>query len=124
MQRHRECITNLLGLAIVISTILTALWSFWFLGDGRQMDDAKALLTVMSGLSGVVIGYYFGRVPAESHASQMNEQMRAAVEESERARSGMRNMVRMIDQLEDTAVSEGQVEAEELRKVRRDMSSA
>jgi hypothetical protein len=124
MQRQRECITHLLALAIVLSTIFTALWSFWFLGDGDQMDDAKALLAVMSGLSGVVIGYYFGRVPAEGHASQMHEQMRAAMAESEHAKSSMRNMTRMLDNLEDRAASEGQVGAEELRKARREMGSA
>jgi hypothetical protein len=137
MQRHRECITNVLALAIVLSTIFTALWAFWYVGDGDQMDDAKALLAVMSGLSGVVIGYYFGRVPAEGHASQMNEQMRITeghasqmneqmrivIAESEHSKSNMRDMQRMLDDLEDKAMSEGQVRAEDIRRARREMSS-
>jgi hypothetical protein len=53
------------------------------------MEDAKELLATMTGLSGVVIGYYFGRVPGESRASQAQQQMATAVADTERANRRM-----------------------------------
>ena len=32
------------------------------------MQDAITVLTLLFGLAGVVVGYYFGRVPAEARA--------------------------------------------------------
>jgi hypothetical protein len=66
----REWVMDALAVAIVGSTIFCALWSFRFVGEEGQMEDAKALLAAMSGLSGVVIGYYFGRTPGETHAAR------------------------------------------------------
>ena len=48
------------------------------------MQDAMRVLTLLFGLSGVVVGYYFGRVPAEKRADTANEVKDQAIQEKTR----------------------------------------
>ena len=81
VQSVKELVTHLIALAIIGSTIFVVLCSFKYVGAVEGMEDAKVLLAAMSGLSGVVVGYYFGRVPAEALATQAQVQMAAAMAE-------------------------------------------
>jgi len=81
------------------------------------MEDAKALLAVMSGLSGVVVGYYFGRVPGEAHASRAQDQM-------QKMQGKVGGATAKLVDLEDSISSGKPVNAGDIRHVRRMISQA
>ena len=81
MLRGREWTTNILAALIVGVTLFAAIYGFHFVGGEKKMEDAKAILAALTGLSGVVIGYYFGRGPAEASASRSHQQMTAMMSE-------------------------------------------
>jgi len=67
----KEIVAAVLALLIVGSTVFWSIGAYFFVGNTGQMHDAKELLATMAGLAGVVLGYYFGRIPAEKHAGDM-----------------------------------------------------
>jgi hypothetical protein len=89
LQILKEGVTAILALAIVGTTLYWMGMAFGMAGDATRMGDAKDVLALMSGLSGVVIGYYFGRVPSEARASQAQRQVVAAAEETGRMKTSM-----------------------------------
>jgi hypothetical protein len=64
----REIVAAILGIAIVTFTLALTGLAFSMAGEGARMRDAITVLTLLFGLAGVVVGYYFGRVPAEARA--------------------------------------------------------
>ncbi len=66
MQVIKEIVTAALAFLIIIFTVVIVWRSFTFVGNTQKVGDAKDLLTIMLGLAGVVVGYYFGRVSAEA----------------------------------------------------------
>jgi hypothetical protein len=70
MQDIREIVTAILGIAIVAFTLALTGLAFSMAGEGPRMRDAITVLTLLFGLAGVVVGYYFGRVPAEARAAE------------------------------------------------------
>jgi hypothetical protein len=87
IQAFKELITALLGLAVVIYTLILAGHTIALVGDQQKMGDAKDVLLLVLGLAGVVVGYYFGRVPADARASQAQEQADDATAEAEAVRA-------------------------------------
>ena len=83
IQAFKEAITGLLGLAVVIYTLILAGQTIALVGDPQKMAEAKDVLLLILGLAGVVVGYYFGRVPADARASQAQEQADQAAAEAE-----------------------------------------
>ena len=65
IQLMKEVVTALLGVIIVGFTLVMGWKAFSYVGEQQKMSDAKDVLLLMLGLAGVVIGYYFGRVPAD-----------------------------------------------------------
>jgi hypothetical protein len=63
MQGFKEAVTATLGFVLVVSTIILAYRAFGRAGQEEQMRDAMGILTLLFGLAGVVVGYYFGRFP-------------------------------------------------------------
>ncbi|MCK7510493.1 MAG: hypothetical protein MZV70_44870 [Desulfobacterales bacterium] len=62
-----ESLTALLGVIIVGFTLVMGWKAFSYVGEQQKMSDAKDVTsTLMLELAGVVIGYYFGRVPADA----------------------------------------------------------
>jgi hypothetical protein len=78
LQALKEVVTAALGLLIVIFTLVMAYQVFTYVGDEQRISDAKDVLLLVMGLAGVVIGYYFGRVPADARAAQAQGQVEAA----------------------------------------------
>ena len=74
IQGFKEVVTALLGLMVVLYTLLLAGTALGYAGDATKMSNAKDILLLVLGLAGVVIGYYFGRVPADARATQAGEQ--------------------------------------------------
>ena len=53
----------------------------------------------MLGLAGVVVGYYFGRVPADARAAQANKKAMAATIQAERVSSKGEQIANQLDEL-------------------------
>lgn len=70
-QTIREGFTALLALAICGATLTMLVLTFSDArGDATHLAQEKDILLYALSLFGAVIGYYFGRVPAELHASE------------------------------------------------------
>jgi hypothetical protein len=84
----RETVTALLALAIAF----VALWLLYDVhgvlktGKPDNYDQHKEVLLLALGLLGTVIGYYFGRVPAERHADTARDAAKAAQEREQKVR--------------------------------------
>jgi hypothetical protein len=113
IQWFKEGVTALLGLIIVGYTLVMGWRVFSFVGDQEKMSDAKDILMLMLGLAGVVIGYYFGRVPADARATRAQQQADAASARAEQLRAEVNTMADKIDYLLEAtppgAVARGEV---------------
>jgi hypothetical protein len=117
--KSKEWVTHFLAILIVVSTIGFAIRSFTWVGSAGEMEDAKSLVAVMSGLSGVVLGYYFGRVPSEAHAERAQDQMTAAMTEMQRLHGQMAAAASKLDELQVDRASGKTVEVGDLVQARR-----
>lgn len=97
MSLYKEIVTALFALIIIGFTSWLAVRTLLYAGDPGKISDAKDILTVMIGLAGTVIGYYFGRVPADARAAESGRQANAAVVETERARATGRAVSQQLD---------------------------
>ncbi len=132
-QMFKEIVTAILAVLIVLFTLILAGKAFLLAGDETKIGDAKDILQILVGISGVVIGYYFGRVPAEAHAAKAQEQADAANAQSEVVSAQAQVIADQVDQVMDkmstvTAVtrggdvrSAGSQTMEDLQKVRDDL---
>jgi hypothetical protein len=118
LQWFKEAVTALLGIGIVLYTLVMTDRAFGMAGDPTRMGDAKDILTFLSGFAGVVVGYYFGRVPADARTSQAQQQIGQAVSEKEQAMGKIGNMKNELAGLEDKMRSGDQVVPDDVRKVR------
>ena len=82
VQAVKEGVTALLGLMLVGYTVVIAARTLQFAGEPLKVADAKDVLLLMIGMAGVVIGYYFGRVPADARATESQQQADAATAHS------------------------------------------
>jgi hypothetical protein len=78
MPDTQEIVTAILGITIVAFTLTLTGIAFSMAGEGTRMRDAITVLTLLFGLAGVVVGYYFGRIPAEKRANTATEAMNIA----------------------------------------------
>ncbi len=85
IQFFKEVITAVIGLAIVAFTLWFVLKVFGVVGVPTEIGEAKNLPTMMMGLAGVVIGYYFGRAPADAQAANANIRAAKANDETQAA---------------------------------------
>jgi|GEM_PF-6290715 len=82
IQFCKEVVTASIGIAIIAFTLFFFLQVFGVIGDGTKIVEAKNLLTMLMGLAGVVVGYYFGRAPADAQATNANIQAAKANDET------------------------------------------
>ena len=66
----KEVVTALLAFIIVLATVVLLWLSLYPIVN---LENAKGIFSILGGWVGVVIGYYFGRVPAEKGADKANE---------------------------------------------------
>jgi len=83
IQGFKELVTAILGVLVLACTLFLAGWTFYYVGDQSKITNAKDVLQILLGTAGVVIGYYFGRVPADARAAQAQEQANAATAQTE-----------------------------------------
>lgn len=108
LQRFKEIVTAILGIAIVVFTLILALLAFGVVNgnatlDKEKMAAAKDILLLVLGLTGVVIGYYFGRVPADARAAQAQQQANTATSQAEQISAQAQSVADEIDKAIDTA---------------------
>lgn len=125
LQWFKEVVTAVLGAAIVLYTLYMTGRAFDMVGDPTRMGEAKDLLTFLSGFAGVVVGYYFGRVPADARTAQAQEQIGQAVSEMDamkverdQAMSTMDDMKKELADLEDKASRRQRLKPDDIRHVR------
>lgn len=73
----RERTTAVLAFLVAIVTLGLLVATFWA-SSTRAFDDKKNVLLVGLPLLGTVLGYYFGRVPAEKRADQAQQSAQAS----------------------------------------------
>jgi apolipoprotein N-acyltransferase len=100
IQAFKEIITAILGVLIVGFTLFFAIKTFAYVGDSK-ITEAKDILHTILGVAGVVIGYYFGRVPADARAVQAQEQADAANAQTEQVNAQTQAVVNQIEQIMD-----------------------
>ena len=83
MQFFKEVVTSILAILVVGYTVYLAGIASSFVGDPQKVSDAKDILLFMMGITGVVLGYYFGRIPADARAAQSQQEARQAQQQSE-----------------------------------------
>ena len=118
LQWLKEIVTALLGIGIVAYTLYMTYRAFGMVGDPTRMGDAKDLLTYLSGFAGVVVGYYFGRVPADARTAQAQQQIGQAVSDKEQTMGTMNDMKKELADLEDKMEGGDQLTAADIRHVR------
>ena len=118
LQWLKELVTAVLGIGIVVYTLYMTGRAFDMAGDPTRMGDAKDLLTFLSGFAGLVVGYYFGRVPADARTAQAQQQIGQAVSEKEQAMGKMDDMKKELSGLEDKMTNGEQVAPADVRRVR------
>jgi hypothetical protein len=97
----KEVVTSVLALGIVGATLFWASMSFGFTGDPIRMQDSKDLLAGLTGLTGVVLGYYFGRGPSEAHAFRAQRQVDEAVTERSQMESKVDHIYAKVQEMAD-----------------------
>ena len=134
MQAFKEVVAGVMGLVLVGYTLYIASSTFAYAGDTTKMSDAKDVLLLVLGLAGVVIGYYFGRVPADARASQAQQQATDATTRAQNISNKSQELAGRLDVLmRQTAATRGAGNggetqtAEQLQRLRdelRDLSAA
>lgn len=99
IQWFKEGVSALLGLIIVGYTLVMGWKVFSFVGDPQKISDAKDILMLMLGLAGVVIGYYFGRVPADARTTHAQLQADAAYARAEQVSAEANALADQLDHL-------------------------
>jgi hypothetical protein len=105
----REGTAALLSLMIAIVTVIFLWHSYWIAGAEMMtvsglVDQSKLaafarqkdLLLLATGMLGTILGYYFGRVPAEKQADIARKRAEEISDASERLKSDIRTEVNSI----------------------------
>lgn len=103
IQIFKEVVTALIAILLVWTTISLVRALLGTIGDPSRFNQAKDILSMMTGLLGVVLGYYFGRIPAEARAAQAQEQVAQAIQKGEQAMAQSKQMGERAEELAEQA---------------------
>ncbi len=79
----KEVITAIIGIFIIVYTLIL-LWPALF-ASPIDLTSAEGIFSILGGWGGVILGYYFGRIPAEKAASQAEKTAQMAEKTKETA---------------------------------------
>lgn len=124
----KEVLTGLMGLVIVAVTLYVAL-KIVGMTDESARTIAKDILLFLNGLVGVVLGYYFGRVPgdiradkAETEANVARSDQAAAEQEASAATAARDRTISevrdLLDRSSPTERSAGGLTSEQVAQLR------
>lgn len=97
MQAGKEVVTAIIALVIIGSTVALVARSFGLIGNTSHISQAKDLLSIMLGLVGTVIGYYFGRTPADARATAATTRADQAIADKEKVKAKARSLADDMD---------------------------
>jgi len=112
----REGITGCLGVIIVLTTLLLLLSAFilLLLRPNAEFAPFHDMLLILNGMTGMVLGYYFGRMPAEARANQSEKARTVAEQQATKEatrsavlRAGLRDLQADLSQPALTARAKG-----------------
>ncbi len=92
----KEAITGCLGITIVLATLIAAtvaLLAVFTVGNEKVWAAAKDILVLLIGLVGVVLGYYFGRMPGEARADKAEAEAKATRSSLDRTLTEVRTVL-------------------------------
>ena len=101
IQGFKELVTAILGVLILLCTLILAGLTFRYVGEPAKITAAKDILQILLGVAGVVVGYYFGRVPADARAAQAQEQANAATAQTEQVNAQAQAVADQVEQVMD-----------------------
>lgn len=99
----KEVVTAIIAILIAVTALLLVANLVPMLGDPAKMTQGKELLSTITGLFGVVLGYYFGRIPADARAAQAQEQAVKATQQGEQAAARSDMVSARAEELADQA---------------------
>jgi hypothetical protein len=76
--KFKEYVTAIVAGLLVLATICLTFYTVWQAGDNSKISQSKDILMLFLGPFGTVLGYYFGRVPADARAAQAQQGMAQA----------------------------------------------
>jgi len=88
--RFREEVAAILALTLVVGTVALIALAV-YRGDGSE--GTKNLLLLLTPLCGVVVGYYFGRIPSEAQAQAATARATQAVGEAARIKTTATDLI-------------------------------
>jgi len=95
----KEIVAAVLGLLLVGGTVVMA---FVILGkSGPDLQAAKDILLVLTSLTGVVLGYYFGRIPSDARAAQAQQVADRAQQETADVKTRARSLADQVESIVD-----------------------
>ena len=109
IQRLKEYVTAIIGILILACTLYLAILTFGYVGEPTKITDAKDILQVLLAVAGVVVGYYFGRVPADARAAQAQDQANDATAKTEQISAHAQEIADQVDQVMDKISPAGAV---------------
>jgi hypothetical protein len=135
MNFMREVVTAVLGISIVFFTLAMTGLAFSMAGEEARMRDAITVLTLLFGLAGVVVGYYFGRVPAEKRADTATEAMDLAMQDKtavlnqaanihDEMENGMDEAGLTSSMLQDPNLTQGSVTPQQWEQIKKILTQA
>jgi hypothetical protein len=99
-------VTALLGLFIIGFTLWLLVEASNHVGKPDDFGRAKEVLLIVNGLAGVVLGYYFGRMPADARATQAQGEADIAKKEAQQADTKRENALNKVQtKMEDRSAA-------------------
>jgi len=89
----KELATGALAAVIVLTTLSIAVASVFWVHGAEGRAAAKDTLVFLNGLVGVILGYYFGRIPSESRADRAEADAIQARAARDRLAAGVREVL-------------------------------
>jgi len=120
----KEIVTGIMGVAIITVTLVVALITIFSVSNAETHAAAKDVLLFLNGLLGVVLGYYFGRVPGEVRAEKAESEAKEARSDLDRTVSEVRGVLEESTTAAERSGGNGEVsltpgQVEHLRRILR-----
>jgi hypothetical protein len=117
----KEAVTTIIGLAIIGFTLYMAVRAAGAHTAGDR-DYLRDLLALLLSLSGVVLGYYFGRVPGEARASSAEQRAQHAEARTQAVGDRAEQLAESLDDAVTTSTrAEDDESVERLRQLRAEL---
>jgi hypothetical protein len=117
----KEAVTTIIGLAIIGCTLYMSVRA----AGARAADDRaylRDLLALLLSLSGVVLGYYFGRVPGEARASSAEQRAQHAEARTQAVSDRAEQLAESLDDAVTTSTrAADDATADRLRQLRTEL---